>query len=213
MIDLKELLGEELYTPISEKLNGHTVIIAGKDEKYIKDDGNFIPKSRFSEVIEQKNSYKESVDTLKTQLEELKTKAQGNEEIKKQIDELNSKLNQKDIEVTTTSKKYALKDALRDSGARYPDLLLAKFDLSAIEIENEKIKGFEDLLKPVKEAFPDLFGAKSTIKVDGGPNGERPELNSEQKAEAKRLNLSEEDYSDILKEREKIKQFSKTKDW
>ena len=64
-MDLKELIGEELFTPIADKLNGHTVIIAGKDEKFIRDDGTFIPKSRFNEVIEQKNSYKESVDSLK----------------------------------------------------------------------------------------------------------------------------------------------------
>ena len=57
---LKELVGEELFKQIESKLGENSVIVTGKDEKYIKDDGNFVPKSRFSEVIEQKNTYKES---------------------------------------------------------------------------------------------------------------------------------------------------------
>ena len=172
-MELKELVGEELFTQISSKLNGHSVIIAGKDEKYIKDDGSFIPKTRFNEVIEQKNNYKESFESTKTELDTLKTKLEGNEAALKQVDDLKLKLDGKDKEMANITKRYALEIALRDSGSRYPDLLQSKFSLEKIELdESGKIKDWENQLKTVKESYPDLFGSKANPKGDGGPSGD-----------------------------------------
>src|SRR3972149_7913476 len=127
-MELKELVGEELFKQVEPKLNGHTVIIAAKDEKYIKLDDNWIPKNRFNEVIEQKNTYKETADTLKQQIEALKAKVPDNEALTAQLNQLQQDLTNRDAKILETSKKYALKDSLRETGSRYPELLMAKFD-------------------------------------------------------------------------------------
>lgn len=55
MEELKKLLGDELYNQLVTKLG---------DKKLLVDDGNFIPKSRFDEVNNQKKDLKTQVDTL-----------------------------------------------------------------------------------------------------------------------------------------------------
>src|SRR3972149_1211294 len=112
-MELKEIVGEELFKQVESKLNGHTVIIAAKDEKYIKDDGNWIPKHRFNELVEQKNTYKETNEELSKQLGLMKTKLEGNTEVEKQITQLQNDLKERDDKVTNITKKFALKDSLR----------------------------------------------------------------------------------------------------
>ncbi|MCK5503733.1 MAG: hypothetical protein KAJ10_01145, partial [Thermodesulfovibrionia bacterium] len=88
-MELKELIGEEAYLKVSEKLNGQQVIIAAKDEKYIKDDGSLITKDRMNEIVtqrlsevsEQKKILTESKELLVAELDELKLKNKGNKEL------------------------------------------------------------------------------------------------------------------------------------
>lgn len=185
-MELKEILGEELFKQIEPKLGEHSVIVTGKDEKYIKDDGNYIPKTRFNELVEQKNTYKDSVEDYKKQLDSLKGQLKDNEAVTKQIDELQSKLTERNNEVDLIAKRYALKDALRDSGAKYPDLLMAKFNLSELNLKDGVIDGIEDKIKNVKESYPDLFGTKQVAGADNGKAGEPPKvtLTEAQKKEA-----------------------------
>ena len=214
-MELKELVGEEVFKQIETKLNGHTVIIADKDEKYIKDDGTYIPKVRFNEVIEQKNTYKETNEELNKQLGNLKKQLEGNAEVEKQINQLQNDLKERDDKVSLITKKYALKDALRDTGARYPDLLMSKFELSSIQLTDEgKIKDFDSKFEPIKKEYPDLFGKPKIPNTDGdGPGGEPPKVNltPQQKKEAheKFSHLSaekaEEAWFEVLKRAGKIK--------
>ena len=187
-MELKELIGEDLFKQIEPKLNEHSVIISGKDEKFIKDDGTYIPKTRFNEVVEQKNLYKDSADEQARQLNDLKSKLKDNEAITKQIDDFQTQLTKKDSEVLDITKKYALKDALRDSGARYPDLLLAKFNLSELEVDKDgTIKDIETKMKGIKENYPDLFGKPNVPGTDGAGNIADPpktQLTEAQKREA-----------------------------
>ena len=88
-MNLKEKLGEELYSQVVEKLG---------DTKIMIDDGNFIPKSRFDEVNTQKKELKEQVDTLNKNLQEnnkalekFKSGAELSEEYKKQLEEIQNK--------------------------------------------------------------------------------------------------------------------------
>jgi hypothetical protein len=54
---------------------------------------------------------------------------------------------------------------LQEKGARYPDLLIKQFDLDTIELDGEKVKDFDNLLKPLAEQYKDMFEEK---KVVGG---------------------------------------------
>lgn len=59
MDKLKEILGEELYSKVSEKLGDKKVDIVNN--------GNWIPKSKFDDVIEQKNNYKKQLEEIDTE--------------------------------------------------------------------------------------------------------------------------------------------------
>ena len=212
-MELKELVGEDLYKQIEPKLNEHSVIITGKDEKYIKDDGNYIPKTRFNEIVEQKNLYKESLDEQSKQLNDLKSKLTDNESITKQIEDLQKQSKMKDDEVLTVTKKYALKDMLRDSGARYPDLLMTKFNIAELKlVDGNKIEGFEDKLKSIKEGYPDLFGKPKVDSVDDGriPDPPKVQLTEAQRKEAwekfpyQTKEQAERNWFDVLKKTGKI---------
>lgn len=58
-------------------------------------------------------------------------------------------------------KESAIKDALYNEKAKHPELLLSKFDLSKILLDEkgEKVvSGIEDQMKSNKETYKDLFG-------------------------------------------------------
>lgn len=181
-MELKTLLGEELFTKVSEKLNGHQVIVADKDEKYIKDDGNLISKDesnkiitqRLSEVTEQKRVLTENNQSLKDQLEQLKAQNKGNQDLTQKIQELQDQISGKDKEIISIQKRSALSNTLiTKAQAKYPELVMDKFDLDKLEITNGEIKDFDNLINPIKEKYPELFGAKPKPAGDGGNNGDR----------------------------------------
>ena len=60
-MNLKELLGEELYNQLMEKLGD-------KHKVAIISDGNWIPKEKFDNLNEEKKQYKTQVDDLNRQL-------------------------------------------------------------------------------------------------------------------------------------------------
>ena len=214
-MELKEIVGEELFKQIEGKLNGHSVIVAAKDEKYVKLDDNWIPKHRFNELVEQKNTYKETADGLKQQIETLKAKIPDNEALTNQLTQLQQDLQIRDNKVTEISKKFALKDSLREAGSRYPELLMTKIDLGSLELDTDgKLKEIESKITELKKSYPDLFGKPNVASTDNGNSGTPPSdkvLTEAQKKEAyeKFPNLSrekaEEYWYDVLVKTGKIK--------
>ena len=168
MEELKKLLGEELFNQIIEKVGtDKSLFLHKKDQKVIVDDGSLIPKDRFNEVIEQKNSYKTLAETNEKALKELKKSAEGNTDLIKQIETLQTTTKQmkEDNEKNQLSlkKNLAVKEALlnagvQDSEAR--DLLSLKFNPDKIELDEfGKLKNSEELIKPLKEGtLKNLFG-------------------------------------------------------
>ena len=89
-MDLNEILGEELYTQVQEKLG---------DKKIIVNDGSYIPKIKFDEVnVTKKN--------LVTELENLKNQFKDNSELTKQIESM--QLKEKELEKTYKRKEFEL---------------------------------------------------------------------------------------------------------
>lgn len=176
MKTLKEDLGD-LLTPELEAI-------------LVKREQEFIPKFKVTEMVDSKTAeLKASNENLGTQiktleetitardkdLKDLKKAAEGNAELTNQITELQNKSKEQKeawekekqslIETEATLKKaLALKEHLLNSGVGDPaarDLLSKNFDLSKVEVDADgKIKGFEDLIKPIKEsaAFKSMFG-------------------------------------------------------
>ena len=214
-MELKELIGEELFLKVSEKLDGHQVIIAAKDEKYVKDDGSLITKDKMNEVVtqrlnevsEQKRILTESKDMLVVELDKLKSENKGNKELQKTIDDMKLEIAKKDEDIIFTGKKSTLINDLMKADAKYPELVVTKFDIDKLEVEGDSIKGFKELVSPIKESYPELFGVKKPVEDDDGNAQERGDftLTPAEKKAAKARNLSEEDYYDILQKNKEIK--------
>lgn len=159
MNKLKELLGEELYNAFVAKVG---------DTKVIIDDGTFIPKHRLDEVIAEKKTLSEQIKSYETDLSGLKEKAKGNEELTATIAKLQTEKEQAkaeaDKQMVLTRKGFALKEALLNAGVvsdKARNLLSKEFDIEKLELEeNGTVKGFDALLKPIKEdkTFSSMFG-------------------------------------------------------
>ena len=156
-MNLKELLGEELYNQVTAVLKGKGE--GGKDaELAIVNDGSYIPKAKFDELNEKyKAADKLAKDTqkalddlkaagdpteLKTQLE----KAQ--QDAKKQADEYKAAM--ADLELT-----YALRGALTD--AHDPDIVAGLVDKKQLKLQDGKLSGLDEQLKALKEQKAFLF--------------------------------------------------------
>lgn len=186
-MDLKSMLGEDLYKQVAEKLG---------DKKLMIDDGNFIPKSRFDEVNNQKKELKEQVDTLNNTLktnakdfEKFKSAAEGNAELQKQLQEYQDKFNntQKDFSSKLTEKEkewqarevnnkkaYSLREKLITEHVKtnYIDMLMNTVDLNKITVnEDGSMNGLDDIVKGTKESFKDLFGEVQTLGTGVGNGG------------------------------------------
>lgn len=161
-MDLRELLGEELYNQVIAKLGD-------KHKIAIVSDGNWIPKDKFNELNNEKNTLKETADQLRTDLKEMKEKAKGNDELTKQITALETQLQENETKIKDVRTSAAIERELLKANAKFPDLLVGKFDKSKVEVlEDGTVKGLEDQLKVIKESYKDLFGE---TKIAGTPPG------------------------------------------
>lgn len=166
-MDLKELLGEELFKQVSEKLGDKKVAVVS--------DGNWIPKDKFDSLNNEKKTYKETADKLKADLDEMSNKAKGNEELTQQIDGLKGQLEESQTKIKDISISSAIEKELVKANAKFPDLLMGKIDKSKIEILNDgTIKGLEDQITPMKESYKDLFGETKIVGGDPNRNNNNP---------------------------------------
>jgi hypothetical protein len=154
MDKLKELLGEELFSQVKEKIG---------DVKIMIDDGNFIPKARFDQVNEEKKELKEMLKERDKQLEDIKKKAKDSEDLTAQIKELQD-LNQKTVteyeaKLAKQSFNFALEQALAKDGANPVKAVKALLDLDRIKQDGETLIGYDEQIKTLKETYGHLFGA------------------------------------------------------
>lgn len=152
MEKIKELLGEELFSQVEAKLDGKKIMI---------DDGNFIPKSRFNQVNEQKKELDKQLTGYKTQLEELSKNNKDNEALVKQIEEL--QLTNKQASEAYENKikaiefDYALDTALNSSKCKNNKALKALLDMNSIKYQDGKLEGLETQINSLKESESYLF--------------------------------------------------------
>ena len=168
MEDLKKLLGDALYAQVAEKLGETQVFLHKKDQKVLVDDGQLIPKHRLDEVIQQKKEMEKLVKQGEEDLKELRKAAEGNAQLTRQIETLQEQGKQAKADAekreADTRKAFALKESLMNAGVGDPearDLLALKFDASKVELDDKgRVKGFDEMLKPIKEnkALAGMFG-------------------------------------------------------
>jgi len=181
----KELLGEELYNQVKEKLG---------DKEFIINDGSYLPRAKFNEVNEAKKVLETEIKNRDTQLTELSSKVKGNEELTKQLEELRTSNDKAKFDYETKVKDItlntAIEKALMKENSKFPDLLVPKFDRSKLVIDGDKVIGLDEQLAVLKSSYKELFG--ENIIIGNQPNNP----GGTQKTEMQQL---EESYNEAVK--------------
>lgn len=184
---LKEILGEELFNQVSEKVNAHNGNEANK-EKQIKianlGGGEYVGKGKYDALNEMLTGKQTELDTANGLIADLKKASKGNEEMQGKISGYETQVQQLQAQLEETKRKAALKVALLAEKALDIDYLTFKVNEKlkeqgkALELdENENIKGWDEIRSDLKTQFPKQF---ESAKVNGGkveafelPEGEK----------------------------------------
>lgn len=126
---------------------------------------NVMSKAEFNNVNDQ-------LKTANATIVDLKKDNKDNEELQKKITEHENTI--KDMEkthkeeISKMKKIEAIKDSLRKENAKHADLLLAKYQLDKITINDDgSIIGLDEQSKQIKEEYKDLFEYDKKKDVKG----------------------------------------------
>lgn len=169
MEKLKEMLGEELFKQVIEKLG---------DTKLMIDDGNQIPKSRLDEVIKQKKERETQLDETQQKIKELEPLVKDNKELSEKVKKLNDDIDTSKVEYDGKVQKmdfdHRLDSDIRKAGATSESTvkaIRANLDISRISLDGENFIGLDNQVKQLKENEPLWFG-KPVNKGNTPPAGD-----------------------------------------
>ncbi len=185
-MDLREILGEELFEQVQEKLGDKKIDIVN--------DGRWIPKSKFDDVNTEKNEYKEQIDNLNKELGKLKNKIKDDDEISKKIGELEKEIENKEQEMEKIRKTNAIKfEVLKANPNDVADILPHLKDDTITIAEDGTITGLKEQLESLKENKPYLFK-----QVE--PQGTGGSIGGGEKKKQPAGNDSKTDFIDAIRE-------------
>ena len=166
-MDFKEIFGEELAGQIegivTEK--GLNLIVDNKEKP------NFIPKSRFDEVIGSKNELKTQVSELGSQLDSLKKSAKGNDDLVAKIEELQNN----SVDAQNRYNKSLIDNAIKmeaiGNKAIDPKDLAKFLDYTTLKLDDEgNVEGLGDQFLALKESKPYLFEVEKPANNNNAAN-------------------------------------------
>lgn len=179
---LKEILGEDLFNQVKTKVSSYNEK-ADKDKRVSIANVNgdeYVTKAKYSQLETDLNNTKTSLSTAQTTIEDLKKSNGDNADLQQKVSNYETKI--ANLEATGKAEKakmlkeIAIKDALYAEKAKHPELLISKFDLSKIILDEKGenvVSGIEEQMKSNKETYKDLFG--ETVPQGGAyhyiPNG------------------------------------------
>lgn len=178
---LEDILGEELFNEVQDKLDD--------DTKLIVNDGSYLPRDelnkqtnkleskikQFEKQLEQKES---AIEERDRQLEQLKEDTQATEELQQKVEQFQSK--NEDLENQMQSQQEEFQQQLkqekldkqikltvekhdpRDDVAR--KAIISNLDREEIELTDDgEVKGINDQLESMKESAKYLFGGEEKV--------------------------------------------------
>ncbi|MEZ0482645.1 phage scaffolding protein [Planococcus sp. SSTMD024] len=168
-MDLKELLGEELYQQVSAK--------AGDKKIAVVSDGNWFPKDKFDAVNADNKELKSQLKDRDDQLVELGKKAKDSEELTNEINSLKetNATQAKDYEEKLQAQKFdtILDDKLREVKVRNPKAAKALLEIDQIKLDGDKLLGLDNQLSALKESDAYLFAEE---EAQEGLRGRNPHV-------------------------------------
>ncbi len=198
MKELLELLGEEMYTQVMAKMNGHKLII---------DTGDLVPKKDWipkTVMAEKETKWKEQLEERTTEMSSVQEKLKAAEgqpeklaEIQKLMVENEAKFKENDkrnkSELDKALKTHAVELTLKDADCMHSDLLVPKVDLSSVVLIDGKYVVPEAVVTGLKEKYKENFGK---ITPHGDPSPKDPDNPSPKQANLVELNKSLKDAMD-----------------
>lgn len=177
---LEELLGEELYKQVKEKIDAANANESDK-LKHIRyadlSEGEYVSKGKYDTAVAEKENLAGQIKTLNTTIGDLKKNNADNETLQNTIADLQTKLKDQQTANEKISKTYALKESLTKQGVLDPDYLIYKaggLDKFMFDKEGKPV-GVEEAVKPYKEdkAMVHLFKQeqKPPYHPQGGTGG------------------------------------------
>lgn len=161
-MDLKELLGEELYNQVTEKAGEHKINITS--------DGNWIPKSKFDSVNNEKNTLKGQLDDLNKDIQDLEGKVKAKEDVDKTLADLRQTLKDNDLKMAQLKKDSAIKvEALKSNPIDIDDII-PHINKDSITVNDDGITGLKEQLEKLQETKAYLFKAEQP-QGTGGTKG------------------------------------------
>lgn len=144
-------LTEEQATAVTDGMPEGKFYLAGEeklDERYAKLKG-------------QKEGLEAQLSTIQGELDTLKETSKGNEELTKQLADVQAALDNTKAEseqkLNEQQKDFAIKLALKDSKTLDEDILLGLLDKEAINVTDDGLKGLKDQLERIQGEKPFLF--------------------------------------------------------
>lgn len=205
---LEGILGTDLFNQVKTKVSFYNEK-ADKEKKVSianVNNGEFIAKAKYDQLETDLSNTKTSLETANNTIKDLKKSNGDNTDLQTKIANYESeKANLEKAHKATTEKlikESAIKDALYNEKAKHPELLLSKFDLSKILLDEkgEKVvSGIEEQMKSNKETYKDLFGEAEQDGQGQQPYHYTPDSGSQNQ------NTGATDFVGIIKENQSRK--------
>lgn len=168
---LKEVLGDELYAKVAEKVNAFNGNEANKEHQ-IKianlGTGEYIGKGKYDALQALLDGKNNELDTANNLISDLKKSTKGNEDLQGKITTYEGKVQELQEQLEQTKLESAIKVALLEAKVTDIDYMTFKLkEKGEVKLdENGKIQGWEDTISGLKTQFPNQFEGSSQKKIE-----------------------------------------------
>ena len=131
--------------------------------------------SRVSTAEQQATQYQEQLEKNQNELNDFKANAKGNEDLTKQLEDLQSKFDEtktsSEQQIADLKKSSAIDLALTQAGAKNIKAAKALLDGESLELTDEGLKGLDEQLAALKESDGYLIGSNEPVPPN--PEGKK----------------------------------------
>ncbi|EJO5347147.1 phage scaffolding protein [Clostridium botulinum] len=151
-MDLKELLGEELYKQVIQKVGDNKIDVVNN--------GNWIPKDKFNTLNNQLKTANDTITTLKKDNKE-------NESLQSKVGEYETKVKDYEKKIQNMQFNYSLEGALKGANVRNTKAVKALLDLENVKLDGETLIGISEQIEAIKKTDGYLFNEEQKPKFSG----------------------------------------------